>query len=207
MTPAPDAEDQPGALADPAEMARRRTLLSGAHMRSLADYVCELRARGAGYVPDFDPLDGGVRARLLLLLEKPGPKTFPPRGSGFVSRDTNDPTARAIHRFMLQAEAPRRETVLWNIVPWWNGAIAMTAAEKRLGALEVPALLARLPELRGVILAGNAAWELGAAQFRDAGLPLFRCVHPSPQARAGPASSERWLQLPQIWREAWRTVG
>ena len=175
-------------------------------MQPLAGYVRELRARGAGYVPDFDPLDGGVRARLLLLLEKPGPKTFPPRGSGFVSRNTDDPTARAIHRFMLQAEVPRCETVLWNIVPWWNGTIAMTAAEKRLGAAEVPALLALLPELRGVILAGNAAWELGATQFRDAGLPLFRCVHPSPQARAGPASSERWLQLPQIWREAWRAV-
>ncbi len=201
-----DADDRSGALADPAAIARRHTLLSEPHMQPLADYVRALRTRGIGYVPDFDPLDGGVRARLLLLLEKPGPKTFPPTGSGFVSRNTNDPTARAIHQFMLQAEVPRRETVLWNIVPWWNGVIAMTAAEKCLGAAEVPALLARLPELRGVILAGNAAWELGAAQFRDAGLPLFRCVHPSPQARAGPASSERWLQLPQIWREAWRAV-
>lgn len=175
-------------------------------MQPLAGYVRALRTRASGYVPDFDPLDGGVRARLLLLLEKPGPKTFPPRGSGFVSRDTDDPTAWAIRRFMLQAEVPRRATVLWNIVPWWNGTIAMTAAERRLGAAEVPALLALLPALRGVILAGNAAWELGGAQFHDAGLPLFRCVHPSPQARAGPASSARWLQLPHIWREAWRAV-
>lgn len=175
-------------------------------MQSLANYVRMLNTQGRGYVPNFDPLDGGIQARLLLLLEKSGPKTFPPLGSGFVSRNTDDPTARAIHAFMLQAGIPRRSVALWNTVPWWNGTITITGLEKRLGAPEVRSLLPLLPELRGIILAGNSAWQFGALQLSCTGLKLFRCVHPSQQARIGRSSREGWLQLPRLWREAWEAV-
>ncbi len=175
-------------------------------MRPLTGYAQRLGAQGRGFVPDFDPLDGGVEAWLLVLLEKPGPKTRPPVGSGFVSRDNADQTARTLHRFMREADVPRRSVVIWNVVPWWNGTVCLVAAEKRLGSAELPALLALTPALRGVILAGNPAWEFGAPAFTGNGLKLFRCVHPSPQARAGPRSQEAWLRLPHIWREAWRVI-
>ena len=172
-------------------------------MRPLAAYVRRLTAQERGFVPDFDPLDGGIEARLLVLLEKPGRKVCPPAGSGFVSRDNSDQTARTVHRFMAQAGVPRRGTALWNIVPWWNGTAALTGAEKRLGGGELPSLLPLLPALRVVVLAGNPAWEFGAPQLAGLGLALFRCVHPSPQARIGPSSRDAWLRLPQIWRGAW----
>ncbi len=173
-------------------------------MRALVAYAAQLRA--GGFVPDFDPLDGGVEARLLMLLEKPGPKTVPPAGSGFVSMNTDDPTAKTIHRVLLEAGVPRSGVVLWNVVPWWNGTMAMTAAEKRAGAAELSGLLCRLPQLRGALLAGNAAWEWGRPRLLGSGLALFRCVHPSGQARAGPASQQGWRQLPHIWRSAWGAV-
>jgi hypothetical protein len=50
-------------------------------------------------VPDFDPLDGGVNAQVLFLLEKPGPMAAEDgkrAGSGFISRDNDDGTAEAI---------------------------------------------------------------------------------------------------------------
>ncbi len=198
------SDDAPGSLADPAVAERRRALLSAPHVRPLAAYTASLR--GGGFVPEFDPLDGGTGAKLLILLEKPGPKTVPPAGSGFVSCNTADPTARTIHRLLQEAGIPRAGVVLWNVVPWWNGTIALTRAEQRAGAAELPRLLALLPALRAVLLAGNPAWEGGGAVLRDSELPLIRCVHPGGQARAGPASRERWLQLPQIWASAWQAA-
>jgi hypothetical protein len=63
----------------------------------LTDYAASLRERGSIEVPEFDPSDGGVEARALLLLEKPGRMTAEV-GSGkrsssrFISRDNDDPT-------------------------------------------------------------------------------------------------------------------
>ena len=204
--PASNAERdaQPGSLADPDVARRRRAMLALEHVRPLAAYAERLRT--LGFVPDFDPLDGGTTAKLLVLLEKPGPKTVPPIGSGFVSMNTDDPTAKTIHRIVHEAGIPRQGIVLWNIVPWWNGTMALTGAEQRAGAAELLSLLALLPRLRGALLAGNPAAQWGAPALRDSGLRLFRCVHPSGQARAGPASRERWLQLPQIWHQAWQAV-
>ena len=57
-------------------------------------------------VPDVDPLDGGVNARLLILLETPGPRVL---GTGFVSRDNPDGTAANMFRFLTQRRhRPRR---------------------------------------------------------------------------------------------------
>jgi hypothetical protein len=46
-------------------------------------------ARRLGEVPDFDPVDGGIGARALFLLDAPGPMTSEAGkriGSGFISR-------------------------------------------------------------------------------------------------------------------------
>ena len=198
--------EHPDCLTQPDAVLRRQALLGQPHIQPLVDHVGELRSRGRGYVPDFDPADGGVEARLLFLMEKPGPKTCPPVGSGFVSRDNGGPTACTLRDFLTEAGIPRHGTVLWNTIPWWNGTVAMTGAEKRSGAAELTPLLQHLPRLRGVVLAGNLAAELGAPHFRHTDLKLFRSVHPSVQARIGPRSRERWLQLPTLWREAWQAV-
>ena len=87
----------------------------------------KLRERRSVEVPEFDPLDGGVDARVLFLLEKPGPMTSgvdgtkQRTGSGFISRNNDDPTAEAIFNFMQQAGISRKMTISWNVIPWWNG--------------------------------------------------------------------------------------
>ena len=67
------------------------------HMIPLVAFVDRLRKRYSdAYVPHFDQNDGGIEAEILLLFEKPGPMTDPKRGgSGLISQDNNDPTARA----------------------------------------------------------------------------------------------------------------
>ena len=144
MSALPD-DKGPACLARPNAVLRRRTLLDQPHVRPLVDYVGKLQGRGLGFVPDFDPADGGTEARLLFLMEKPGPKTCPPIGSGFVSRDNAGPSARTLRSFLAEAGVPRHGTVLWNTIPWWNGTIAMTNAEKRSAAAEIVLLLEYLP--------------------------------------------------------------
>ena len=107
--------DNPRTLRNPAFRDHRIQLLLESHMKPLVRYTEALRATDRGRVPDFDPLDGGVRAQALFLLEKPGPMTDSIRvgrsGSGFISRDNDDPTAEAIHRFMNKAGIPRDLTL------------------------------------------------------------------------------------------------
>lgn len=191
----------PRSLRDPCVRERRRAMLSTPHVAPLAAYAARLRLRPGTDVPDFDPLDGGVGARVLFLLEKPGPMTGPSRpgrvGSGFVSRDNDNPTAEATHRFMLEAGLPRRDTVIWNMVPWWNGTIAITPRERLDGAAELPNLMALLPRLHTAVLVGRTA---ARARPLLGGLRLLESAHPSPQVRADYRS--RWDEIPAIWRRA-----
>ena len=199
-------ESAHGALASAAEAERRRSMLDMPHMAPLSAYVRALNARGLGTVPDFDPLDGGVQARLLLVLEKPAFRTpiFESPDAGFVSRDNDTGTARTIRLGMAQAGVPREGTAIWNAVPWWNGTMALRGAELRAGSAEFSTLLALFPDLRTIVLAGNAARQAAAMNTLPPGLRVWHCVHPSPQARAGPASAAAWRDLPHIWKAAWR---
>ena len=207
MPPEDEADDYPGSLADPAVRARRLAMRDRPHARPLADHVCRMREEGRGFVPDFDPLDGGIDARLLFLMEKPGPRVASPDGVGFVSRNNPDPTARNCRAFMIEAGIDRRQVAIWNIVPWWNGTMAITAAECRAGADALRAILGLFPRLRGVVLVGNRAAAYGAPVLDGSDLKLFRTVHPGLQARAGPRSRDRWVAIPLLWREAWQAVG
>lgn len=162
-----------------------------------------LRAEGRGEVPDADPLDGGASARVLLLLEKPGPGAA---RSGFVSRDNDAPTSRSIAAFLAEAGLPRRATVIWNAIPWWNGTIRVTAGEEREGLRHLPAFLDLLPALRGALLVGARAAR-AAPVLVARGLPSLASAHPSGQVRA--AFPERWRAIPAVWARAaeWLTRG
>ena len=197
-----DSDTQaPRSLRDPVERVRRKAMLDLPHVKPLADYAATLRLREGAEVPDFDPLDGGITAQVLFLLEKPGPMTSETgrrTGSGFVSRDNDDPTAAATWRFMRQAGIARSATVIWNVIPWWNGTIALTRAELAAGMACLPDLLRRLPHLKAVVMVGRRA---GMAQpyLQTTGLGLFRSAHPSPQVRA--AWPDRWNDIPRAWSE------
>jgi hypothetical protein len=116
---------------------RRKAMLTMPYIAPLTAYAAKLRLRGSGEVPEFDPLDGGVDARVLFLFEKPGPMTadgsaFSGRsGSGFISRNNDDPSAEATIDFMKKAGIPRALTVSWNVIPWWNGTRKVTGSELR----------------------------------------------------------------------------
>lgn len=170
-------------------------MLSHPHVAPLRAYASRLRTRPGVLVPDFDPLDGGIGAQILFLLEKPGPTAI--QAMSFVSRDNDSATSEAIHRFMIEAGLPRGDTIIWNAVPWWNGTIRVTATERAAGLLELRSLLALLPRLHTAVLVGRTA-----AQARPVldGLRLLETAHPSPQVRAGYRAL--WDAIPGVWRQA-----
>ncbi len=139
-------------------------------MRPLNRFAASLRERH-GAVPDFDPLDGGTAARLLLVLETPGPGTAPTR---FVSRDNPHWNGRQSATLSSTRPASRGGTsVIWNAVPWIIHAPDARnrpprRAEKTLGLVELPPLLELLPRLAVVVLAGRVAAE---AEPLDRGNP------------------------------------
>lgn len=195
--------DQPRSMRFEEVRAARRAMLDLPHIKPLAEFAADIRLRHGVEVPEFDPLDGGVGASMLFLFEKPGPMTSDVKigrtGSGFISRDNDDPTAEATHQFMKAAGIPRAETITWNVVPGWNGTRKITADELREGVAEVERLVMLLPRLRVVVLVGKKAGR-AAPLLRSSGLLLFESAHPSPLVRA--SRPDEWASIPSIWAKA-----
>ena len=85
----------PRSLRDPDALAERRALWQAPALATLRDYVGDLSIRGRD-APAFDPTDAGTDARVLFVLEAPGPKAATGKGSGFISADNNDQTGEAV---------------------------------------------------------------------------------------------------------------
>ena len=153
-------EDKPKGLKSEEHRDNRLAMLSEPHIAPLTRFVEELKKElspGIG-VPYFDPLDGGITARLLLVLETPGPKAV---GTNFVSRNNPDKTARNTLNILENAGIKRRDTVLWNVTPWnlsskeKNKNASMS--ETRRGIPYLLRLIRLLPNLEAIVLCGNPA--------------------------------------------------
>jgi uracil-DNA glycosylase len=73
---------------------------------------------GAGStIPWFDPESGGVASEILLLLQDPSRTAA--NGTGFISPDNNDPTARNTTEACNAAGLQRESRLHWNVYPWW----------------------------------------------------------------------------------------
>ena len=173
-------------------------------MKRLNEYVRRIRANHGndGTVPWFDPLGGGERARVLLLLQDPS--RVAAKGSGFISPDNNDPTARNTTIACREAGLSAGDRVHWNIYPWWVNAKGQDPTRPRETYPEamrraVPCineLIGQLlPSVTVVVLMGNQAWR-GWQTYVDSGglVPprigeVLRCPHPS--GRIWPQKSQR----------------
>jgi uracil-DNA glycosylase len=169
----------PGAHADAAFLAVKLARIFEPHVAPLNDLVRQWRqpvnaadplaAPVWEAVPWFDPAGGGTDARVLILLEAPGPKSVEPVGSGIISPDNADPTADAVHAAHKLTGLSRADCVHWNIVPWvvyktdangdrtdeWTTP-SMTDVNGAHTALQQ--LLALLPDVQVVITMGD--WAL-----------------------------------------------
>ncbi len=175
-------------------------------------WVTDLRSRLGpdAIVPWFDPADGGTKAQILWLLEAPGPKATKERGgSGFVSCNNNDQTAKNTWETRVEAGVPRSAVVHWNAIPYYLGSstkirTATSADVAAVGPL-LSELVGLLPLLRVVILGGAKAqrtWSDHAPPGH--GLLRIDSPHPSPQVvNIRPAARSA---IVEAWRRAYSRV-
>lgn len=137
------------------------------------------------FVPYVDPDSGGIRARVLFVLESPaGPAAL---GSGMLSADNNDETAKNVWRSYQASGMPRTYGLHWNAVPWYVGD---GKRNKRVTATDVTRareylrqLLDLAPAVRVVLALGRPAQAsvAGAADVLAArGIRVINAPHPSP---------------------------
>jgi uracil-DNA glycosylase len=111
-----------------------------------------------GAVPWFDADVCATSARVLFLLENPGPRATSAGGSGFDSADNRDETAANFFRMRDEASLPRDRLVAWNAVPWYQPDGDRTANATRQDVVSALPWLVRLigllPELRLVVTMG-----------------------------------------------------
>ena len=156
-------------------------------MKSLGPFVEELRQDWPGRaIPGFDPKDGASAAKILFLLEAPGPRAV---DSNLISRDNNDKTAANFNALLAEAKIERGETALWNVVPWYIGNADRTkirparVSDLREADAQLVKLLRLMQALRAVVLVGRKARHnsVRALIEREAtGVRVFECFHPSP---------------------------
>jgi uracil-DNA glycosylase len=162
-------------------MQRRAAMLSQPHIEPLAKYLANIKAGHPDKeLPCFDPCDGGVRARVLFLLEAPGPKAV---GSTFISRNNPGPTARNMCELLQEAGLTRGDTILWNIVPWYvgngNRIRAVNSSDIQQAFPHFEELLALLPELKIIVLVGKKAQTAKSRIQQLSRLPVAETHHPS----------------------------
>lgn len=185
--------DAPRSLREPARLAERHAMLATVSavqplLQWAADY--SNRRTDAGVttlIPHFDPGDAGVHARVLILLEAPGPMTNAGnkrRGSGFVSIDNDDLTAENCWRLRDETGLDESLGAVWNIVPFYLGpaSVKPNAAEMREGASALLEVMSLMPRLRVVIACGLFAqkgWSKHVALHRP-DITALMSWHPSP---------------------------
>ena len=157
-------------------------------------HVAPLNARvrvwrgGGRFVPWVDPDGGGTGARVLVLMEAPGPATVAAGDLSFSSEHNPDPTARIFRALREESGLVRGDYLRWNVMPW-----ALLGADGRHRPPRVddlaeaePALrelVGALPELRVVVTFGAPAltgmMRLLTVEQPPRLLPVLGVPHPS----------------------------
>jgi hypothetical protein len=178
-------------MSDPQFRQRQRDGLRLPHIAPVNALVDELSDPGGrGRVPYLAPAYGGVAARVLCVLRDPGRGTNDQLGgSGFLSPENDDPTARRFATLLDTAGIPVGEILAWNAYPWYIDA-KPGPAELKAGVEPLRRLLGILPRLRVVMLHGRSAqdgWRRLAHRHPDlaAGFEVIPTYHTSNQAFIG----------------------
>jgi uracil-DNA glycosylase len=197
-------KDEKGAYAlkHQEEKDLRINLLNEPHITQLTKLVEDIRKKtGKGKdVPWIEPLDGGVQAKILFLLEAPGKMAVK---SGFISRNNPDGTAKNFLRINNKVNIPRETTVTFNIVPWYLGNNNQTKIRPAgfddilKGAQYLDKFIQMINQLEIVVLMGKPA-EMAAIllSVKYPNLKIIRLPHPSPRyLNSHPEEEARMVEI------------
>jgi uracil-DNA glycosylase len=111
---------------DPAFLRAKLDRVMEPHVRPLNELIVGWNQSGR-MVPWADPDSGGTASRILFLHESPGPAAAAGHGSGVISPDNKDQTAKRFWRLSQLADLDRGSFINWNVVPWYVSATATVA--------------------------------------------------------------------------------
>ena len=193
---------------------RKQEMLSQSHMCELVAFVERLRRcypSSNFFVPDFDPEDGGVNAKMLLLLKKPSVKTVPKKGgkggTGFVSQDNGDDHANATKALLEKLGIDRKKIIIWNAISAYNGEKKITAQDRKDAIEKLKELLSILPMVKSVVLVGGEAKKMEKEIEEKTKLKkcqIFKSYDPSPKGMN--LYLDGWKEIPDVWRKAYEAI-
>ncbi|MBE5469552.1 uracil-DNA glycosylase [Mycobacteroides abscessus] len=175
-----------GRNADQAVVDEKMRRIRDPHVKplnDLADRIADAEGLPHGHVPYVDPDVGGVNARMLVLLDNPSTKAEPHTGSGLLSPDNNDWTARNIREAYARHGVDHGDVVHWNVAPFPVAGVkngGSTAAERARAARWTREVVELLPNLEIVLLLGAAArdgWKRAGITRTDLYVPPGNIPH------------------------------
>lgn len=190
--------DKPKMHRDSAFLAAKQSRWFEPHVAPINQFVDEIRNEIAAgwrsthqdpappvFVPYVDPDSGGIRARVLFLLESPaGPAAL---GSRMLSADNNDETAKNVWDAYKATGMSRTWGLHWNAVPWYVGDGKKNKGVKRdeieQGRRYLEGLLDLAPGIKVVLAMGKAAQRSVATLTSDLkarGIVVMETPHPGP---------------------------
>ncbi|MFD5177861.1 uracil-DNA glycosylase [Nocardia sp. NPDC058379] len=158
-----------------------------APINALSDKIALAEGLEQGVVPYVDPDMGGIRARALVLLDNPSTMAESGTGSGLLSLDNNDWTARNCREAYAVYGVEWHDVVHWNVCPFPTSNIKngrSKAGERHRAVRWTRELVALLPRLEIVLPLGGSArdgWRradqrpIGVYDF--AGREIPHCGH------------------------------
>ncbi|MDO3650915.1 uracil-DNA glycosylase [Nocardia mangyaensis] len=186
----------------PDVLADKRARVRAPHVRplnELADRIAVAEGIPVGFVPYVDPDIGGIHARALVLLDNPSTKAEAARngGSGFLSLDNNDATARNCREAYLAHGIEWSSIVHWNVCPFPTGREngASLASERDRGARWTREFVEMCPNLEIVLCLGRAAedgWRRAGIRRTDLYLFPQGVPHCSQRGLASKAARQRF---------------
>lgn len=186
-----------GRNADPNVLTERKSRIWDAHVapiNGLADEIAAWRNLEPGLVPYVDPDQGGIHARVLLLLDNPSTMAEAGTGSGLLSLDNDDGTASNLRAALARHNIDWKLVTSWNVCPFptANGKNSDSLKSERTAAAPwTRRLISLLPQLEIVLPFGVPAREgWRKANIRRAGLHDFDGIEiPHPSRRGFAATS------------------
>lgn len=157
-------------------------------VRPINEYVDKLQLQHRVNIPYVAPTYGGVDARLLTLMQDPGPKTNRANtdGSGMICLENVDLSAARQKYYLDGSGIHDSELVSWNAYPWPKPH-PQTAQSDLEAAEALRGFLRLIPNLEVVILNGKVAKRIwGVLKKIDpacvAGVAIYPTFHTSERA-------------------------
>ena len=175
-----------GRNADPNVVAAKMARIREPHvapLNELADRVADTEGLRRGEVPYVDPDTGGVNARMLVLLDNPSTKAESTSGSGLLSLDNDDRTARNCREAYARHGIDWGDVVHWNVVPFPVAGVkngGSTPTERARGARWTREVVSLLPNIEIVLLLGASArdgWRRASITRVDIHVPAGKIPH------------------------------